>query len=70
MKTCCPARRWRCALGALISAVLGLAHLAGSRRSDKRRLRLGCGLLWLAGAAAWTLCLLREIRSDDEAIKP
>ena len=48
----------------------GLAAAAGGRRTEKSGVRLISGLLWLAGAAGWVLCLLWEICSSEPTIKP
>lgn len=54
-------RPWTYALRAAVSGALGLICLAGSRRREKKGLSVLIGLLWLAGGAASTLCLLLEI---------
>ena len=65
-RACGLSRPWIHALRAAVSGVLGLICLAGSRRREKRRgLSVLTGLLWLAGGAVSTLCLLREIQREE-----
>ena len=63
-------RRWGYGLAAAASVVAAITCLAGGRRTKKSGMRLISGLLWLAGAAGWALCLLREICSSEPTIKP
>ncbi len=63
-------RRWGYGLAAAASVVAAITCFAGRRRTKKSGVRLISGLLWLAGAAGWALCLLREICSSEPTIKP
>lgn len=63
-------RRWGYGLAAAASVVAAITCFAGGHRTEKSGMRLISGLLWLAGAAGWALCLLREICSSEPTIKP
>lgn len=63
-------RRWGCGLAAGASVLAAITCFAKRHRTEKSGVRLVSGLLWLAGAAGWALCLLREIRSSELTIKP
>ena len=63
-------RRWGYGLAAGASVLAATTCLAKRHRTEKSGVRLVSGLLWLAGAAGWALCLLREIRSSEPTMKP
>ena len=62
-------RRWGYGLAAAASVVAAITCFAGGRRTEKSGVRLISGLLWLAGAAGWVMCLLRGLCSSEPRIK-
>ena len=63
-------RCWGYALAAGASVLAALTCFAGRHRTEKNRVRRVSGLVWLAGAAGWALCLFREFRNSKPTIKP